>query len=235
MRRRHRPVPTVSWHPGTGRAIPPRPRPGPGGRAAGPPGPPPRRSRPSRLRPSPRTGRRRPWPRRWPGERPRSRRTTWPGPGRPGGGARRAAAPGDGSGPGRPSAAIIEVRASFPGSTRSPHRRKWTSGKRPLRGAAAAARRKFAWSLNGSYRATSPMSVASGARPSSRRTSHRAAGAGRKTSVSKPLGMTVSRSAAKPRRASYAARADSEQQTTRVGSRRDSRAHAATVIEVVRS
>ena len=75
--------------------------------------------------------------------------------------------------------------------------------------------------------------MASGSRPISWRTSRRAAGSGRKTSVSKPLGMTVSRPAAKPCRA-YAARADSEQQTIRVGSRLDSRAHAETVIRVVR-
>ena len=63
-------------------------------------------------------------------------------------------------------------------------------------------------------------------------TSRRAAGSGRKTSVSRPLGMTVSRSAAKPRRA-HVSRTDSEQQTIRVGSHLDSRAHAETVIRVV--
>lgn len=77
------------------------------------------------------------------------------------------------------------------------------------------------------------MSGTSSPRPISRRTSARASKLGRKTAVSKPLGMTTSFSAAKPRRA-YSERACSEQQTIRVGTRRDRWAHADTVIKVVR-
>src|SRR5260370_5852345 len=116
-------------------------------------------------------------------------------------------------------------------STLSPHKTKRTAGK--VAASRVAARRKVVWSLTRWYWATRPIRNVLSSQLSSWRTAARDVGSRWNAWVSMPLGIEISFSGAKPRRA-YSALACSEQKTIREGTDRESDAHAETVNSVER-